>query len=323
MSLVLRLKKGGAALQAAPLAGESAPGVLPQPDPAGSDLAAFTPPDTSHLAPCPQCGSPNGLSASACWNCEANLLPRGPFRRGRAPWPATTLPIQSAAPAPDPAPAPVAAPAPVDHQPELSTVAAPALMPAAGGWRRTWQAGASILVVAGFAVGAYLYFPASPPPAGAVKSSGVVDKPPAIPAAARPAPAAPADPIGVANAPPAADATRSAALRALAVEPETPAAAQARQAALAATPPADVPAVPAVATRHSAPQPAAAPPLKVARAGKARGTPRASSAAPPPALPTPDRPAPVSQAPLPVRAACTPTVAALGLCAPASTQTKE
>ena len=27
----------------------------------------------SHLWPCPQCGSANGLNAHACWNCEAEL----------------------------------------------------------------------------------------------------------------------------------------------------------------------------------------------------------------------------------------------------------
>src|SRR5688500_18377672 len=29
----------------------------------------------SHLWPCPQCGSANGLNAHACWNCDAALPP--------------------------------------------------------------------------------------------------------------------------------------------------------------------------------------------------------------------------------------------------------
>src|ERR1044072_498884 len=86
MSLVLRLKKRDAAVQAAPVAGETAPGDLPPPEPA-LDPEPDAPASQSHLAPCPRCGAPSGLSASSCWNCEIGLLTLEPFRERRAPMP--------------------------------------------------------------------------------------------------------------------------------------------------------------------------------------------------------------------------------------------
>ena len=376
MSLVLKLKKRGAASQAAPLAGESVPSVLPPLEPAGSEMPTlapgapmvpFTPPDDSHLVPCQQCGSPNGLSASSCWNCEANLLPRGPFRRGRSPWPATPTPEPrskgrwvesttgstvppgsglSAVPAPprldERLPMPPSAVPGESSKTQLAVQAErpapepePAPMLAPGERPRTWKTEASILLVAGIAVGAFFYFDASPPLPGAGKSTGSVAPPVATtPANDQPAPATLAGTVptaAVLNAPPTATPTRTDALRALAVEPITPAAAPTRQTAAAAAAAAPIDAV----ARHTAPPPPATVALKATKAprvAKTRGTARASNEETPPSMATPDRLAPISQAipqaipqpPAPVRAACTPTVAALGLCTAASTtQPKE
>ena len=380
MSLVLKLKKRGAATPAAPLSGESVPSVLPPLEPAGSEMPTlppgapmvpYTPPDDSHLVPCQQCGSPNGLSASSCWNCEANLLPRGPFRRGRSPWPATTTPQPrskgrwvasttgstvppgsglSAVSAPprldERLPMPPAAVIGESSRTDLAVTAVqaqrpapepapePAKMLAPGERPRTWKTEASILLVAGVVVGAFFYFDTSPSPAGAGKSSGSVATPVAItPANTQPAPAALAAPVpaaAVTNAPPAAAPTRNDALRALAVEPITPAATPPRQTAAAA--PIDA------VTQHSAPPPPATVALKATKAprtAKARGAARASNGETPHAVAA-DEPAPILRAtpraipqdtpqpPAPVRAACTRTVAALGLCTAASTtQPKE
>ena len=376
MSLVLKLKKRSAASQAAPLAGESVPSVLPPLEPAGSEmptLAPVVPFDDSHLVPCQQCGSPNGLSASSCWNCEANLLPRGPFRRGRSPWPATPTPQPrskgrwvasttgstvppgsglSAVPAPprldERLPMPPAAVIGEHSKTQLAVQAErpapepepePAPMLAPGERPRTWKTEASILLVAGVAVGAFFYFNTSAPPDGAGKSTGSVATTPVAttPVNTQPAPAALAGTVpaaAVLNAPPTAAPTRNDALRALAVEPITPAAAPPRQTAAAAAAAAPIDAV----ARHSAPQPPATVALKATkapRAVKARGAARASNGETPHGVAA-DRPAPILQAapqaipqaipqpPAPVRAACTPTVAALGLCTAASTtQPKE
>ena len=199
---------------------------------------------------------------------------------------------------------------------------------------RTWKTEASILLVAGVVVGAFFYFDGSTPPAGAGKSSGSVTAPvAATPANTQPAPAALAGTVpaaAVLNAPPAAAPTRNDALRALAVEPIAPAATPPRQPVAAAAAAAPIDAV----TRHSATPPPATVAMKATKAprtAKARGTARASNGETPHAVAA-DEPAPILRAapqaipqpPAPVRAACTPTVAALGLCTAASTtQPKE
>jgi len=202
---VLKLETGDAALQAAPLAGEPTPGALPQPEPALLDWATLTPPVDSHLAPCPHCGSPNGVSASSCWSCEASLLPLRQSRRGRAPWLAATTPTH----APDPAEAslPVLTSAVEDNSPTAqhwmaegpaffptsvpASASASAPAPGAGGRGHAWQTGASILVVAAVAVGALVYFE-TPAPPRVVKGGGfIVDTPEtAALTNARPAPTA-------------------------------------------------------------------------------------------------------------------------------------
>ena len=89
MSSVLRFKKGRGAPQADTPVDETTRDALPPPEPALLDWATLTqPPDNSHLAPCPQCGAPNGLSAASCWSCETNLLALEPFRRRREHGPA-------------------------------------------------------------------------------------------------------------------------------------------------------------------------------------------------------------------------------------------
>jgi hypothetical protein len=291
MSLVLRLKTGDAALQAAPLAGETTPGVLPPPEPALLDWASLTPPaDDSHLTPCPQCGLPNGLSASSCWNCEADLLPHESLRRRRAPRPAVLASVRVPADAPAHAdeslPVLTSAVQGNDRMVDLlmAAVPAPVPAPAAGGRRRMWKIGAAILVMAVVAVGAFLYFEApAPAPAVAVKSGGFVDTlEPAPLVTARPAPTAPPANVGAGSVPPAVAEARTAAT-----------------------------------------QPAAIAALKVTPVGRPRSTSRTPNVATAPALPTPERSEPSWQAPPPVRAACTPTVAALGLCAAPPTQSKE
>ena len=310
MSLVFKLETGEPALQAAPLAGEPAPASdLPPPEPALLDWATLTPPVDSHLAPCPHCGSPNGVSASSCWSCEASLLPLRQSRRGRAPWLAATTPTH----APDPADEslPVLTSAVEDNSPTAqhgmtsfpTSAPASAPVPGAVGRGHAWQTGASILIVAAVAVGALVYFETpAPAPPRVVKGGGFIVDTPETAALMnhRPAPTAPADLVGAGNAPPGVAEARPDALRALAVEPGNPPAARA--------------------------QPSAAPAAsKAAYAGKARRTPRQADEPTPPAVPMRDRPEPSWQAPPPVRAACTPTVAALGLCTAPSTptQTKE
>lgn len=319
MSLVLRLKKGDAASHAAPLADETVPEVLPPPEPALLDWATLTPAADSHLVPCPHCGAPNGLSASSCWSCEANLLPLESIGRRRAPPTAALVPTHVPADADEslpvltlavkgndataeramtavPAPAPAPAPAPMPP-------------PAADGNRHAGVIGASVLVVAVAAMAAALYFD-TPAPAGAAKSGGFITPPePAALATARPAPtppAPPADVVGVVNPPPAAaEASRTAALRALAVEPDAATAVQ--------TPP---PAAIDLAPDHSAAPPAAPAASRTGPAGKVRSTSRPANSAAAFAPPKRDRPdpSPTWQSPAPVRAACTATVAALGLC---------
>ena len=219
-------------------------------------------------------------------------MPLERLQRGRAPW--LTAPAPTQAPAHADESLPVLTSAVLGNDPRAA-VPASAPVPAAGGHRHTWEIGASILVVAVVAVGAFVYFDTPAPPSAAKSGGGFVDAPePAVLTNARPAPTAPADVVGVGNAPPAVAETRTAA-----------------------TAPIDV------AIRRSVTQPAAAAAVKATQAGKARGTPRAPNVATALAVPRPDRPEPSWQAPAPVRAACTPTVAALGLCAAPPTQSKE
>ena len=303
MSLVIKLKTGDMALRAVPPVGETTSGTLPPPEPALLDWAVLTPPsDDSHLAPCPHCGLPNGLSAASCWSCEANLLQLEPFRHRRSPRPAALA--SAHAPGRDDESLPVLASAVEDSEPT-------AVLPVAAAARRRhpWQTGVPILGIAVLAVAAFVYFDA-PVPADAPKSSGgVVVDVPALPALAAPAVLAGTRPVP--SVPSKPSETRDAAVRALAVEPDTATAAQAAQ-----------PASPTLAPARAE----TAVQRSTARAGKPR-----SPARPPKeattalAVPKPDRvdSSPSSwQPPLPARP-CTATVAALGLCAAAPTVTKE
>jgi hypothetical protein len=291
MSLVIKLKTGDMALRAVPPAGEPTSDTLPPPEPALLDWAVLTPPsDDSHLAPCPRCGLPNGLSAASCWSCEANLLQLEPFRRRRSPRPAALA--SAHAPARDDESLPVLASAVEDNQPTAE-------LPVAARRRHPWQTGVPILGVAVLAIAAFVFFDA-PAPADAPKSGGgvVIDVP---------APPAPAVLTGTRPVP---GETRDAALRALAVEPDTATPAQAAQ--------------PAAPTLAPAPVEAAVQ-RSTARAGKPRSPARPPREATALAVPKPDRvdSSPSSwQPPLPARP-CTATVAALGLCAAAPTVTKE
>ena len=73
MSSVVRLKTGDA-----PDSGQSLSDTNPDsqtnPLPVNVVRRAASPwPSKSHLAPCGQCGALNGLSATVCWSCEADL----------------------------------------------------------------------------------------------------------------------------------------------------------------------------------------------------------------------------------------------------------
>lgn len=309
MSSVLRFKKGRGAPQADPPVDETTRDVLPPPEPALLDWATLTqPPDDSHLAPCPQCGAPNGLSAASCWSCETNLLALEPFRRRREHGPAhvdESIPVLTSAledndPTAEHPTVAVSASAPV-----------PLPMPETGGRRHRWAMGGSILVVAVVAVGAFLYVDAPAPP-GAAKSGGSVDAPAPVALTTAPpaptAPAAPIEPAAVSKASPASPETRTAALRALAVDPQPPTAAQAPPTAAPAATPIDV-AIPPSTT-----PPAGTATLKAAHGGKARRASRSQNVATELAVPPPARPESPRQAPFPARP-CTATVAALGLCA--------
>lgn len=278
------------ALRVVPPAGEPTSSTLPPPEPALLDWARLTPPsDDSHLAPCPHCGLPNGLSAASCWNCEADLLQLEPFRRRRAPRPAALAPAH--APARDDESLPVLASAVEDSGPTAE-------LPVAARRHRPWRIGAPILVVAVLTVAAFVYVDA-PAPADAPKSGG------GVVGVVAPAPAVPTDTR------PVAGETRDAALRALAVEPDTATAA---------------PAPPQPASPTLAPAPVeVAIQRSTARAGKPRSPPRPPKEATALAVPKPDRvdsPPSSWQPPLPTRP-CTATVAALGLCAAAPTGSKE
>jgi ribosomal protein L40E len=298
MSLVLRLKKRDAAGQAEAVAGETMPGVSPPPEPAW-DPASFAPAGQSHLAPCPRCGAPNGVSASSCWNCEANLLPLEPFRERRAPMSAApaALHVPGHVPAFADDSLPVLTSALTDDKPMAGPAMAAVLdsTPAPRKPRRTRETAASILVVAAAAVG--LWYLEAPAPPSTVKSGGFVTAPDLAPTHIRPVPTAPADDVGVGQGPPAVAERPTAALRGLAVEPDVSATAQAGQ-------------------------PAATAAWKPTHAGKGR-----SRSRPPPAeaeVAVPQRPRPdfSSASPSPARP-CNPTVAALGLCTAPPVDPKE
>ena len=300
MSLVLRLKTADAASRAAPLAGETVPEVLPPPQPALLDWATLTPAADSHLAPCPHCGAPNGLSASSCWNCEEALAPRDPLWQGATSPQAALVPQHASADADASFPvltlAVKANDAPTEHPRAAAPTPTPVPEPAAGERRYTGVIGVSIFVLAVAAMAAALYFDA-PQPRDAAKSGGFISPPePAALATAPPAPAPPARLPDTAGVPPAAvKMPRTDALRALAVGPGAPVAAP-------------TPGPLAVDTRPTS----AAPPAAV---GKVRSPSRPANEAATLAVPKRDV-ADVyvpRQAPAPARP-CTPTVAALGLC---------
>ena len=302
-------------MQAAPLAGETVPEVLPPPQPALLDWATLTPAADSHLAPCPHCGAPNGLSASSCWNCEGSLSVREPVWRSPAPPQAALAPTRVPADADESLPVLTLAVKSDDATTELPAAAVqapvPLPQPAAEGRRYAGVIGASIFVVAVAAMGAALYFD-TPAPAGAAKSGGGFISPPepAALATARPAPTPTAGLAGASNARPAvAEMPRTAALRALAVEPDAPAAVP--------SPPSVAIEVPAGGNAALPLAPAPAPAVvKAVPAGKARNPSRPAREAT--ALALPKRNAadsyPTWQAPVPARP-CNPTIATLGLCA--------
>ena len=201
-----------------------------------------------------------------------------------------------------------------DLRARYSMAAMPGSVPpaATGARRRVREIGASILVVA-LVAGVFLYVDRP------VSVSGFVDMPqPAAPANARPAvPTMPVDTASERNVPAAVADTRSAALRALAVEPETATAAPDLPPAAPAMPPVD-----GVTPDHDAAPSAHVPAAKAVQAGKRHGTSRPSGMETALPMRKTDKPDPWRQAP-PSAGPCTPTVATLGLCTAPPTDAKE
>jgi hypothetical protein len=104
MSSVIRLKPDKGSGRPSPGADstsgdsqfDSVPNTVP---PRGRRLATTPPASTkSHLAPCGQCGSLNGRSATVCWSCEADLLAVKPRVFSDAPEESTEAQPQAALP---------------------------------------------------------------------------------------------------------------------------------------------------------------------------------------------------------------------------------
>jgi hypothetical protein len=288
------------------------------------------------LALCPHCGVENGITAPVCWSCDAELPPveaieseaEGVPVAGNTQGPEQSVPADGE-PTPELAGAaadadsryPILTQVVEDHvQTPAPALAAPGAVPKRGARE---VVAAAIVVLAVLAAGAYLYFPMPRNVPGAplsanteVDSGGVAGGRDLV------APTK-ADPTHAGSTPSTrAEATRSAvadalaaAARALAIKPDT--ANDAGAAAPAVAPANDV--VDVAAQSKTAPQASTAASTSASRR-KSRGTmPSANAAA---AVPPPSRVEPARQPSAPF-GPCTATVAALGLCAAPSAQSKE
>lgn len=74
------------------------------PEPAlPEEAAALVPPDSSHLIECPQCHVLNGRSAASCWSCESLLFGVDPVDEAKAAEPAAAAAMTKEPSAPGPA----------------------------------------------------------------------------------------------------------------------------------------------------------------------------------------------------------------------------
>ncbi|HEX6704481.1 MAG TPA: hypothetical protein VF169_06945 [Albitalea sp.] len=277
-------------------------------------------PRRSHLMSCPGCGAANGITALACWNCELQLLPELVPARKPAPVdpPHATEPVHTAADDPtlpvldEEVTPPIAAidddatiidPAPVKPSPWLESAPAGAFTAPPANKPRSLMLGAAGFGLALLVVGPFAYRLGDP---------GVTTPPPETVAAPAPtridrgaiqkavAPMAAVSPLApAALAQPPVSAMRDAASVhqpvVAAVRPSAPAPARAAPQVARSTE-RDAPR----RVRSNPPQQMAQ--ARLGRSGTAEAPPAAEAVQPPP----------------PVAGPCTPQVAALGLCTPAS-----
>ena len=287
MSVVRRLYPVDEALRAAHLDDESLP---------------IAPPPGGEMELCPHCGVENGITASVCWSCDAELPAAGAVRpeAGRGPDADSRYPVLTQV---------------VEGNVPTTALEAPGAVPQ----RRTREiVAAAIVLSALLAAAAYVYFPTSrnvlPPslsrdtavaPGGAVGGRELV----------APTKADPAYSGSAQSTQSAVSDALAAAARALAIKPN---ASTAVGAAAVAAPATNNPV--AAAARPKATAPATAGALANAQRGKARRT--LNSANAPATVPAPGRREPTRQASEQL-GPCTATIAALGLCAGPPAQPKE
>ena len=278
MSLDLRLQTVDAALPDARPDSDSLP-----------DAMSDEPGVGWHLARCPHCGVPNGLSATSCWGCEADLSAIERFHLDRAPpsdaWMREQA-SESLALLPSPA---------QTHVPEPALPVPETAMPTDGPRRYTRAIGSTILGIALAGMTAFLHF-STVPSGDASKSVGWVDEPDSLARAKGVvSPTVQVEPI------PRVDAIKP-------VEPVP---------MPVATPAAATPAVPAASP--TTPQETTAAPRATGRSHSASRSANAATALPAAGF---HKPEPIPQAPA-LRGPCTATIAALGLCSAPAAESKE
>lgn len=292
MSFVHRLDPVHLAVPAARLDDES----LPVATPPGGGLEL-----------CPHCGVENGVTASVCWSCEAELPAAGAFKsdaeHGRAAH--AYYPILSQV---------------VEGNAALTAPATPAAVAN----RHTREiVAAAVVVLALLAAGAYIYFPTPRSVLGAPLSRDIEGEAGGTAGGRESVAPTKADPTNPESMPSArreaapsavADALAAAA-RALAVKPGAPSDVAAGALAVPATNnPVDD------AARPNATPSANTAALAHVQRGKTRGTMQSANAAA--AVPAPSRLEPAQQTSEQL-GPCTANVAALGLCTAPPVQSKE
>jgi hypothetical protein len=289
MSFVHRLDPAHLAVPAARLDDESLP---------------VAPPPGGGLELCPHCGVENGVTASVCWSCEAELPAAGAFKsdteHGRAAhayYPVLTQVVE--------ANVALTAPAAVANRHTREIVAA------------------AVVVLALLAAGAYIYFPTPRSVLGAPLSRDIEGEAGGTAGgrgSVAPTKADPTNPESMQSArreaaPSAVADALAAAARALAVKPGAPSDVAAGALAVPATNnPVDV------AARRNATPSANTAALAHVQRGKARGTMQSANAAA--AVPAPSRLEPAQQTSEQF-GPCTANVAALGLCTAPPAKPKE
>lgn len=350
MNPVLRLVSGDANSPADAPIREFIPGFEPRP--AAPRVEPTVALQTGHLGRCPRCGELNGRSAEACWNCEADLQTIGPRSVQPAPEPvatasnhepwhdlgqdaagqpssiaeATTLPTSTFRASENlgqPLPVLTLSVEPSDW---MSAYAAQAPQPpVVVAPQRQWAlvAAAAAILVVSVGVGAYLYVdhdvPSRPSVAdlASMRERGLANQ--AVQPGARMTP--PATSVG-GDLSKVDEALRTAEML---TRPPLEAAAPAPVVPAAAPPVADAGQARAALQQAPRPRPRATPRSDVTTALAPEST-RATltrSVRPAPTLVPVQEPTRSVRPPAAPVGPCTPTVAALGLCAAPSSQPKE